>query len=87
MLIAARTVDRRLEPKRRDFAERRDGQRVEHPVRVEPVGGQRRINFLPAVLARDVRVIKPRAPKATRSRSFADSVLAVAKDARNAQRR
>jgi len=40
MLIAARTVDRRLEPKRSDFAERRDGQRVEHPVRLERASRQ-----------------------------------------------
>jgi hypothetical protein len=40
MLIAAGAVDRRLEPKRRDFAERSEGQRMEHPARLEPASGQ-----------------------------------------------
>src|SRR5580704_1432633 len=58
-----------------------------HGAKLEPAGAQCRINFLPAVLARDVRVTKPRAPKATRSRSFADSLSAVARNMRKAQRR
>jgi hypothetical protein len=39
-----------------------------------------------SVLARDVRVINPSAPKVTRHRLFANSVLAV-EDARQSQRR
>jgi hypothetical protein len=40
MLIAARTVDRRLEPEGGYLMERREGKRVEHPARLEPAGGQ-----------------------------------------------
>jgi hypothetical protein len=40
MLIEAGAVDPRLEPKRRDFTKRREGQRVEHPARLEPASGQ-----------------------------------------------
>jgi hypothetical protein len=40
MLIEARTVDRRFEPKRRDFAKGGEGQRVELAARLEPAGSQ-----------------------------------------------
>jgi hypothetical protein len=49
--VAAGAVDRRLESERGYLAERREWQRIEHSVRLEPAGGQCRINFLPAVLA------------------------------------
>jgi hypothetical protein len=57
MLIAAGTIDLHLEPKRGYLAKCREGQSVEHGPRLRPASSQRRINFLPSVLASDVGVI------------------------------
>jgi hypothetical protein len=40
MLITAGAVDLRLEPEGGYLANRREGQRVEHPAMLEPAGGQ-----------------------------------------------
>ncbi len=50
MFMAGGAVDRRLESEGGYLAERREGQRVERPARLERAGVQWRINFLPAVL-------------------------------------